>query len=218
MYKFFLYSMLLFLYLGLAKFLSPSEMGIDYLQNEKTFSKLISGNHATAILTDTHATGFLIKTFYQKYRIISGLTVEDRIFRTSKEFAKKNLTHIGLALYAKNSEIETTTPSLPGMIYVDDREYGYWKERKNGQIVWVFNKTYKHYPKYLGWGKYRPDELTFQKFRSHLLTGEAFLGLNNEFGPEGSITKKYFPQFFKVERKKKINLQTMMVQFFKENF
>lgn len=35
MYKFFLYSMLVMLYLGLAKALSPTETGIQYLQNER---------------------------------------------------------------------------------------------------------------------------------------------------------------------------------------
>ena len=78
MYKFFLYSMLVILYLGLAKTLSPSELGISYLQNEKSFSKLTDKPHVTFILTDTHVTGFLIKTYYQKYRVITGYEeVED---------------------------------------------------------------------------------------------------------------------------------------------
>jgi hypothetical protein len=103
MYKFFLYSMLIIIYLGLAKALSPSELGVHYLQNERGFSKLVKSPMATVILVDTHATGFLIKTYYQKYRVILGYdSVEEMIVRTSKEFAKKNLPHIGLSLYPQD--------------------------------------------------------------------------------------------------------------------
>ena len=70
MYKIFLYTILMITYLGLAKALSPSEHGVQYLQNERAFPKIIKGNQSTAILIDTHATGFLIKTYYQKYRVI----------------------------------------------------------------------------------------------------------------------------------------------------
>ena len=62
MYKFFVYTMLVIIYLGLAKALSPSEIGVQYLQNEKGFSKIVKGPLATVILVDTHATGFIIKT------------------------------------------------------------------------------------------------------------------------------------------------------------
>src|SRR6476659_7853431 len=107
MYKFFLYTILIISYLGLAKALSPSEHGVQYLQNERGFSKLIKGDQSTVILVDAHATGFLIKTYYQKYRVISGYdNVEELIVRTSKEFAKKNMKNIGLSLYRVTDEKE----------------------------------------------------------------------------------------------------------------
>ena len=133
MYKFFLYTVLIILYLGLAKALSPSEHGVQYLQNERGFSKLIKGNQSTVILVDTHATGFLIKTYYQKYRVISGYdSVEELIVRTSKEFAKKNLNHIGLSLYRKSDEAEEFLPLPPGSLYIGNREFGDWKTNKKG--------------------------------------------------------------------------------------
>ncbi len=122
MYKFFLYSVLLILYLGLAKALSPSEIGVHYLQNERGFARLIKGPMTTVILVDTHATGFLIKTYYQKYRVISGYdTVEELIVRTSKEFARKNLPHIGLSIYRKANDKEEFLPVPPGSLYLNNR-------------------------------------------------------------------------------------------------
>ena len=219
MYKFFLYTMLIILYLGLAKALSPSEIGVQYLQNERGFSKLVKGQLATVILVDTHATGFLIKTYYQKFRVISGYdTVEELIVRTSKEFARKNLPNIGLSLYRKTDKEEEFLPLPPGSLYIGNREFGEWKTNKKGVTYWRFNKSFKNFPRYLGWGKFRPDENFFQEMRSSSALGQPFYGPHNEFGPQGKVTRENFPHFFKDERMKKVEMKTLLIEYFKENF
>lgn len=219
MYKFFLYTMLTIFYLGLAKTLSPSELGVHYLQNERGFSKLVKAPLATVILVDTHATGFLIKTYYQKYRVLSGYdTVEDLIVRTSKEFAKKNLPNIGLSVYRRTDEKEEYIPVPPGSLYIGDREFGEWKVNKSGETKWRFNKSFKNFPKYLGWGKWRPDEEFLQNLKTHISLNQTFYGTHEEFGPNGRITQKSFPHFFKSERKRKVELKTLLIEYFKENF
>jgi hypothetical protein len=219
MYKFFLYTILIILYLGLAKALSPSEHGVQYLQNERGFSKLIKGNPSTVILVDTHATGFLIKTYYQKFRVISGYdSVEELIVRTSKEFAKKNLNHIGLSLYRKSDEAEEFLPLPPGSLYLGNREFGQWKTNKKGEAHWRFNKVFKNFPKYLGWGKFRPDIEFYQQMRSSVSLNKPFYGTHNEFGPNGKVTRESFPHFFREERMKKVDMKTLLIEYFKENF
>ena len=219
MYKFFLYTMLVIIYLGLAKALSPSEIGVHYLQNEKGFSKLVKSPLTTVILVDTHATGFLIKTYYQKYRVISGYdNVEEMIVRTSKEFAKKNLKHIGLSLYRKIDDRDEFVPLPPGSIYIGNNEFGYWRTNKSGKNIWRFTKSFKNFPKYLGWGKFRPDENFYQELKSSTSLNKAYYGPNNEFGPQGIITRQNFPHFFKDERMKKIELKTLLIEYLKENF
>lgn len=219
MYKFFLYTVLVILYLGLAKALSPTEHGVQYLQNERSFSKLIKGDDATVILMDTHATGFLIKTYYQKYRVISGYdNVEELIVRTSKEFAKKNMAHIGLSLYRRTDELEEFLPLPPGSLYLGNREFGDWKTNKKGVTYWKFNKVFKNFPKYLGWGKFKPDMDFFQQMRSFTSLNQPYYGPNHEFGPHGKITQTSFPNFFREERMKKVDMKTLMIEYFKENF
>src|SRR5665647_38339 len=167
MYKFFLYTMLVIVYLGLAKALSPSELGVHYLQNERGFAKLIRSTEATVILVDSHTTGFLIKTYYQKFRVIAGYdSVEELIVRTSKEYAKKNLKNIGLSLYRRTENKEEFLPLPPGSLYLGNRQYGVWTETKSGKIRWRFHKTFKNLPKYLGWGNFRPDEEFYDRMRS----------------------------------------------------
>jgi hypothetical protein len=219
MYKFFLYTILTIIYLGLAKALSPSELGVQYLQNERSFSKLIKGEQSTAILIDTHATGFLIKTYYQKYRVISNYdTVEEFIVRTSKEFAKKNLKNIGLSIYRKSEVKEEFLPLPPGSSFLGNRQFGEWRINKAGEMKWRFNKSFKNFPKYLGWGKFRPDVNFYQQVKSHIAMNQQYLGENNEFGPEGRITRENFPSFFREERKRKIDMKSLLLQYFKENF
>lgn len=219
MYKFFLYTMLIILYLGLAKALSPSEIGVQYLQNERGFSKLVKGQFSTVILVDTHATGFIIKTYYQKYRVISGYDmVEELIVRTSKEFAKRNLPNIGLSLYRKTDKAEEFLPLPPGSLYVGNREFGEWKVNKKGETRWRFNKSFKNFPRYLGWGKFRPDMNFYQETRSSISLNKPYYGTKNEFGPSGRITRENFPHFFKDDRMKKVEMKTLLIEYFKENF
>lgn len=211
--------MLIIIYLGLAKALSPSEIGVHYLQNEKGFSKLIKSPVATVILVDTHATGFLIKTYYQKYRIISGYdNVEELIVRTSKEFARKNLPHIGLSVYRKTDDREEFVPLPPGSLYIGNREFGDWKKTKKGKSFWRFNKSFKNFPRYLGWGEYRPDLEFYDQMRTNVSLNKAYFGPENEFGPAGKVTQENFPHFFKDERMKKVELKTLLIEYLKENF
>ncbi|MFP5385827.1 MAG: hypothetical protein ACLGHN_07085 [Bacteriovoracia bacterium] len=219
MYKFFLYSMLIIVYLGLAKALSPSEIGVHYLQNERGFSKLIQAPMATVILVDTHATGFLIKTYYQKYRVISGYeNVEELIVRTSKEFARKNLPHIGLSIYRRTDNKEEFVPAPPGSLYLGNNEFGEWKNMKNGEKIWKFKKSFKNFPRYLGWGDYTPDENFYKDMKMHVSMNKPYFGPKNEFGPQGEITRENFPHFFKDDKMKKVELKTLLIEYLKENF
>ena len=219
MYKFFLYFILIIIYLGLAKTLSPSELGVQYLQNDKAFSKIINSKMTTVILIDTHATGFLIKTYYQKYRVVTGYdAIEELIVRTSKEFAKKNLDHIGLSLYRRLDDKEEFLPLPPGSIYLDRQEFGEWRPNKKGILKWRFHKAFKNFPKYLGWGKFRPDQNFFQELKASINLNRPYFGPNNEFGPMGKITQESFPHFFKGDRMKKVELKNLLIEYFKENF
>lgn len=219
MYKFFLYLVLTISYLGLAKALSPSEIGVQYLQNEKGFSKILKEKSVSVILMDTHTTGFLIKTYYQKYRVISNYdNIEEIIVRTSREFAKKNLKNIGLSLYRKLNDKEEYVPVPPGSLYIGNPEYGEWRTTKSGAVKWIFWKAYKDFPKYFGWGKWRPTEAFYQGLRSSLSLNQPYYGIDNEFGINGRVTRENFPHFFRSERSKQINMKDLLIEYFKENF
>jgi hypothetical protein len=220
MYKFFLYFVLTISYLGLAKALSPSEVGVQYVQNEKSFAKILKGNSVSVILVDTHSTGFLIKTYYQKYRVISDYdNIEEMIVRTSREYAKKNLKNIGLSLYRRLENKEESLPLPPGSFYIGNSEYGEWRtSEKTGVTRWIFWKAYKDFPKYFGWGKWRPTEEFYREMRNAQTANHPFYGTHEEFGINGRVTRENFPHFFRSERSKQINMKDLLIEYFKENF
>lgn len=219
MQKIFLYFTLIIFYLGLSKTLSPTELGMDYVPNERGLSKIIPGQNVTVILTDTHATGFVIKTYYQKYRLVYGFQgVEEMIVRTSRDFALKNRQNIGMSLFRRQEGVEESIPMPPGVTYVGNRGFGEWRADKKGVMRWRFYRAYKNLPRYLGWGRWRPD-VTFQEdYISFRERKKPFYGRKQEFGSEGTITKKNFPNFFKPERQKKVDLKSLLVRYLKENF
>jgi len=219
MQKLFLYFMLVIAYLGLAKALSPTELGMDYVPNEKGLSKAIPGQNVTVILTDTHATGFIIKTYYQKYRLVHGFQgVEEMIVRTSRDFALKSKNNIGMSIFRRTDGVEENIPMPPGVTFVGNRGFGEWRPDKKGQTRWRFYRAYKNLPRYLGWGGWRPVPEFYEQYVSHRERNKPFYGLDHEFGSDGRVTRKNFPNFFKPERQQKIDLKSLLLRYFKENF
>ncbi|MEX1100050.1 MAG: hypothetical protein WEB87_06470, partial [Bacteriovoracaceae bacterium] len=129
MNKALLYCALLLAYLGLSKSLSPSEFGISYVFNEESLSKLITGAPVSVILIDTHSTGFIIKTYYQKYKVVYGFqTYEEIIVRTSGTFNAKHAKHIGMSIFRRTESLEESfTPLPPGSVFIGNRDFGRWK-------------------------------------------------------------------------------------------
>ncbi len=98
---------MLITYLGLSKSLSPSEFGISYVFNEESLSKLVSGSPVSLILTDTHSTGFIIKTYYHKYKVVYGFqTYDELIVRTSRAFTLKHAEDIGMSIFQTRRRAE----------------------------------------------------------------------------------------------------------------
>jgi hypothetical protein len=219
MYRYLLYISLILAYLAISKAISPTEVNVDYIQNEKSFNKIIKGDPVTTILIDVHATGFIFQTFYHKYRLIYGFQgVEEIVVRTSKEFAQKNLDNIGMSLFRRIGGVSEFLPLPPGAEFVGDSQYGYWGVRKSGEIQWKFYRAYRNLPRFLGWKNFRPDQIFYQRVLESKSSGAPFYGLNREFGQHGIITQKSFPHFFTNSRRKRVSLTELFYDYIRENY
>ena len=220
MNKVIVYILLVLAYLGLSKSLSPSELGVNYIFNEQALEKLIGNGPVSVVLTDVHSTGFIIKTYYHKYKIIYGFqSYDELIARTSSQFKSKHEKHIGLSIFRRYEDGQVDfTPLPPGSIFIGDRNFGRWRKRE-GARTWSFYRVYRHIPIFLGWGDFKPSYNFFQEIQRRTKEKKAFFGFNDEFGLKGSITKKSFPNYFsKLEDAKSINYKEFFNDYLKKNF
>ncbi len=221
MNKFITYGLLIITYLTLSKSLSPNEFGIKYINSDEALAKLIPGETISVVLTDIHSTGFIIKTYYQKYKVIYGFqSYEEIIIRTSRSFMERNIPYIGMSVLRRhrNNEEDSFTPLPPGSVFVGDKNFGTWVNTKSGKKKWRFFRVYRQIPKYLGWNDYTPTLNTFHQIQRHIIQDKPYFGENQEFGSNGTITQQAFPKYFERQKPNSINLKTFLKTYFKENF
>ncbi|MCR9205172.1 MAG: hypothetical protein NXH75_11370 [Halobacteriovoraceae bacterium] len=195
MNKISLYTLLILLFLGVSKSFSPSAQKTTYIQNDQVLASLSDGAPVSLILIDAFEAGFLIKTYYLRFKLVHGFkTPEYLVVRTNKTYFKENQKNIGMSLFRRyeRNKKESTIPLPPGSIYVGDPAFGGWRYANSGERQWHFHKVYRHFSRQFYWGEYRPNYEFFQKVQTHLKSETAFYGLKNEFGKDGVITKALY--------------------------
>lgn len=191
MNKISLYTLLILIFLGLSKSLSPSAQKAIYIQNEKVYSGLFQGAPLSLILVDMFQAGFLIKTYYMKFKIVHGFKQSETIItRTSKKYWTANKDKIGMSLFRRyeRDNRESVVPMPPGTLYIGDPAFGGWKFRNSGKREWYFHRAYRHFPFQFFWDDFRPTYEFYEKLQIYLKNEKPFFGLNQEFGTKGSIT------------------------------
>lgn len=194
MNKLSLYILLVLIFLGLSKSFSPSEHQTSYIANEKFYDRNFSGFPMSIILVDSFYTGFIIKTYYHRYKLVHAFAPPDFItVRTSKEFWTKNFKNLGMSLFRRKSTTSSSTvPLPPGSLYIGDPSYGTWVYLPSGEKVWEFHRAYRHFPNTFYWKDFAPDDQFHTQMKAHLKNNQAFYGINNEFGESGSLTSQFF--------------------------
>lgn len=216
-----IYLIIMLLYLGISKSFSPSEFGISYILNDNSLAKIVQGAPVSVVLVDMHKTGFLINTHYHKYKIIYGFqAVEEIVVRTSSKFAQQHSNNLGLSIFRRyeNDLKEDFTPLPPGSIFIGDRSFGRWVKDNSGESVWKFYRPYRNIPVQLGWDDYIPTLKDANQINNYALSKKPFYGPNNEFGTDGSVSKKVYSNYFGRQKPKSIDFKKVISDYFKENF
>ncbi|MBT4792245.1 MAG: hypothetical protein HON90_11795 [Halobacteriovoraceae bacterium] len=221
MNKFITYTLLLLTYLALSKSLSPNEFGIKYVNSDNDLAGLIPGSPVSVILIDIHSTGFLIKTYYHKYKIVYGFqSYEEIITRTSSNYTKKMKPYLGMSIFRRYKKLnkESFLPLPPGSIFIGDYSFGNWVKLNSNTKIWKFFRVYRQIPNYLGWKDFRPTFKVFSEINKSLDLNKPFYGSNDEFGINGLITQKSFPKYFERQTPQQGSLKDFFKTYFKENF
>ncbi|ATH08961.1 hypothetical protein BIY24_13690 [Halobacteriovorax marinus] len=193
MNKISIYILLTLIYLGLSKSFSPSEKRAPHVPNEKIFPSFFFGAPISIILLDSFQTGFLIKTYFQKYKIVHGFKhPETIIVRTSYSFWEKNKGNIGMSIFRRGEKKNTQSdiPMPPGILYVGDPAYGHWEMLNSGEKGWVFHRAYRHFPAIFNWGTFTPTERFYNTAVAFEEHDKTYYGDNNEFGTNGKLSEE----------------------------
>lgn len=197
MNKLSLYTLLILLFLGLSKSFAPSAQKSLFVQNQQVFSGIFSGAPLSVVLMDAFEAGLFIKTYYLKLKVVHGFKQpEIMIVRTSRKYYNSSKANIGMSLFRRyeRNNVESTTPLPAGSIYIGDPAFGGWRYHNSGARHWHFHRVYRHFTTQFFWGDYKPTYEVFEKIKIHSKNETPFYGLNNEFGTEGSLTKKLYEE------------------------
>ena len=192
-----IYILFLLVYFGLSKSFSSLEIETStrYIKNELYFPQLFSeklSDPVSLILVDQFAAGFLFKTYFQKYLLVRGF--KDRKFitiKTSRNYYNKSKKYIGLSIFRINpGNYSETVPLPPGSEFIGQSALGGWIKSNSGEKKWRFHNAYQaFFSNSFLWHGYKASYQFMKQIKISQNTKVPFFGLNNEFGPNGEITK-----------------------------
>lgn len=189
MNKISLYILLIFIFLGISTSFSPSEQGDSDIINEKVLPNFFKGAPLSVILEKSFKTGFLIKTYYHRYKVIHGFKAPEVVyFKTSPEFWKKNLKNMGMSIFRRNEKqySESVTVMPPGALYIGDLAYGSWMLENSGHKIWFFHRAYRNFPILFNWKDFKPSYEFYKQMKVHMKSESDYYGNNNQFGTKTS--------------------------------
>lgn len=218
MNKLSLYVLLILLFLGLSKSFSLSSQQTFSVPNKNVLSSLKSGAPISIILVDMFDAGFIIKTYYLKFKVIHGFkSAETLVVRTPYRFWKSNQNNIGMSLFRRHErdDKESTVPLPPGSIFIGNQAFGRWKYHDSGKKIWEFHKVYRHFPKSFNWQDFKPSYSFYQSLRLHEENNTPFYGLNKEFGTDGTVTEHMSMGSLSKRTKEDVSIYKYFTSYFK---
>jgi hypothetical protein len=141
--------------------------------------------------------GNFFKTYSHKYRVFqedrSGVTDWMEVPET---FYRSNEALLGMTIAGKQDGEEISAAEPPGYQYVGNSRYGRWRTDHTGNSFWEFYGKYALLSSFLGgWNRpiYRQD---FDMYQRHRSRNAPYFGTNNQYGTNGSVTRKTKPNFY----------------------
>lgn len=174
---------------GCGGFSNPVESLQKKLQGEKEYSIL---------LNDMREEGNFFPSYYHQYRVDVGDQKRIRPFvEVSESLYKKYEPYLGMVLAAKTPDgkiIDTPFPN--GYQYVGNSQYGRWRDDGRGGSLWEFYGKYMLLSQVMNWAGFGLSRSHYNDFNSYRSSRRPYFGPGNQYGTNGTITKKQKPDFF----------------------
>jgi hypothetical protein len=143
--------------------------------------------------------------FFHRYKRIRGRKVKTTPWKpVSAAYFRMHEDHLGMALYAKPKGTfhtdANTLASPPGYAYVNNDEYGRWKE-KGGEKTWKFKPKYSYMvPLFFGAGLAAVTYVAFRSYRKHRMRRVVWYGLAGGaiwYGTRSARMRRRHKHFYK---------------------
>ncbi len=164
---------------------------------EKIKTSLKNAPDYSIILEDMKQEGNFIPEYFHKYCVIQG----DQQYKTgwmeiSEKDYRLNESFLGMTLVAKKDGEAISGALPPGYQHVGDQRYGHWQNDHRGGTFWEFYGKYALFSALLG-GVNRPIyRRDYDSYKQSRRRNAPYFGRNNEYGTNGTLTKKNRPDFY----------------------
>jgi hypothetical protein len=200
-----------------------SSSPLDRLKDE-----LSSYPEYSIILQDMREDGNFFTEYYHKYKIIRAEEIprsdsldyreeETRWYRVKDNEFKKYANLLGMVLVSKGKEGNVSENQRPpGYEYVGDTRYGQWRTDSSGNTFWEWYGKYAFFSSMFGMFSgpvYRRDWDTYRDYDS---SGRTYYGRNNQYGTNGTATKRSNSTFFDRQKERQAARQSAFSQKVKE--
>lgn len=190
-------------YLAILLFLF-SCMGSGTTPIQKIEGQLKNIAEYSVVLSDMQEEGNFLASYYHRYKII---VFKDSIphsrqtdwLKVSEPYYKKYEAYLNMVVLSKSPQhgvMDKVSP--PGYQYVGNEKYGQWKTGEDGSSFWVWYGKYAMMRSIFGWGNYHLNRNDYNSWRKN--PSRPYMGSNNAWGTQGSVTKNVNKSFF--QRKK----------------
>lgn len=168
------------------------ELPINAIQKE-----LKNVPHYSVILDDMKEEGNFFKEYLHQYKIVQpDLSWKKAWVEVPEEYYRNTSSLLGMALFGKKEDEIIDTACPPAYQYVGDTRYGNWRPDSAGNMFWAFNRGTPLFDELdidLHLPVYKKSYSAYKKSKSKKIP---FFGLSNQYGTNGSFTKKMKPDFF----------------------
>jgi hypothetical protein len=148
------------------------------------------------VLSDMQAEGNFIKNYSHSYRVI---TPKQKFSYGPLDVPKKMFDYyrpyLGMTIWSQKDGEGGQNLAPPGYAYVGDPRYGQWRTDSSGRSFWMFYGQYRLLSDLLGLGG-RVYRGQYDRYRGYRSQNRPYYGPNQNYGTNGTITRKQYPDFF----------------------
>ena len=156
------------------------------------------------ILNDMRYEGNFFTDYFHQYKIIVNSDKDSANHeqalsdwqRVSSTFFRQHVNNLGMVLASKTvGGDKSSVPQPPGYQYIGNQQYGRWVER-DGTSFWEFYGKYALISSLFGM-MHRPVYYNdYNTYRDYRRRNRPYYGNRNQFGSNGSQTRKQHGNFF----------------------